>query len=693
MCSFFGRGLELSSETAYIVFLLWRFIVRNIFGYLFKITVFAFFCGSAVAQPNMLWSRHLYYAGQPTIMGACEMPGGGFAVVGIDSLEAAVQKVFVARLDSHGDTLWARVYGSSTFSRQATSVVVTGSGNLIVVGHTRTGSGTSSNSAMFMGVSADGDSLWTRTYFGGGQAKCNGAVAIDDTTFAAVGYRLGADQMHSDAWLVKFNAQGDTLWTRRYGGGDTDIGNKVLPGPSHGFLIAGQTRSTGLGDYDAWLITTDSMGVQQSAQTFGSTSYDAAFAITQGDSGLLMAGRMTEGNAPLGYVISVNPSGALRWARSITDNYGTQEFRGLVPRPGGGALCVGSAGTDANSTSPWIVQVNFDGQREQSWLLPETQCGLQGIIAVSDGGLLAFGSGREHAYRAGLLLRFPRAFGITGIVRSADTRQPLGEVHVQTFDGSRFAITNSSGRYTLDLAPGTYDLLISGECVSPDTIRSVTAVADTTIEVDFSARTPLYECPLSSVNVSVSNREPNTVPIWIYNYGSGSMDYSATVQSTIPARPWMSILNPSGVVAANDSIGVQLQISADTSETGLFDYVGSLTIRAHACNDSVTNVPVLVTVLDAVPRPAVAREFTLASAAPNPFNSATRISFTLPLRTQARITIFDLTGREVAVAADAVYAAGEHSVLFDGRNLATGVYFCRIDAAGSSRMKKMVLLK
>jgi hypothetical protein len=55
--------------------------------------------------------------------------------------------------------------------------------------------------------------------------------------------------------------------------------------------------------------------------------------------------------------------------------------------------------------------------------------------------------------------------------------------------------------------------------------------------------------------------------------------------------------------------------------------------------------------------------------------------------------VFDVLGREVAVLKDGLVEAGTHRVTFDGSNLASGIYFARLDAGKFSQTRKLMLLK
>ena len=85
--------------------------------------------------------------------------------------------------------------------------------------------------------------------------------------------------------------------------------------------------------------------------------------------------------------------------------------------------------------------------------------------------------------------------------------------------------------------------------------------------------------------------------------------------------------------------------------------------------------------------------FSLSQNYPNPFNPATRISFDLPRRTNARLDVFNILGQQVLTLIDEVLPPGSHTVEFDGRELASGVYLYRLKTADFTSTRKMVLLK
>jgi hypothetical protein len=83
----------------------------------------------------------------------------------------------------------------------------------------------------------------------------------------------------------------------------------------------------------------------------------------------------------------------------------------------------------------------------------------------------------------------------------------------------------------------------------------------------------------------------------------------------------------------------------------------------------------------------------ILSAYPNPFNPATRLSFTLPRAGHVTLTIYDLTGRAVTTLADEVMTAGNHDMTFDGSHLASGLYIAALKAGTQHTAQKIVLLR
>jgi photosystem II stability/assembly factor-like uncharacterized protein len=78
---------------------------------------------------------------------------------------------------------------------------------------------------------------------------------------------------------------------------------------------------------------------------------------------------------------------------------------------------------------------------------------------------------------------------------------------------------------------------------------------------------------------------------------------------------------------------------------------------------------------------------------PNPFNPSTEISFELYSAATVKLTIFDITGREIGLLVNGELAPSAYKFKWNGENYSSGIYFYRLDANGISQTKRMLLVK
>ena len=92
------------------------------------------------------------------------------------------------------------------------------------------------------------------------------------------------------------------------------------------------------------------------------------------------------------------------------------------------------------------------------------------------------------------------------------------------------------------------------------------------------------------------------------------------------------------------------------------------------------------------------KEFALGQNYPNPFNPTTVVRYDLAVAGRVRVHIYDVRGSLLTVLQDTDQAPGRYEVAWNGTDtrghrVASGVYFCRLNADGLSLTRKMVLLE
>ena len=202
-----------------------------------------------------------------------------------------------------------------------------------------------------------------------------------------------------------------------------------------------------------------------------------------------------------------------------------------------------------------------------------------------------------------------------------------------------------------------------------------------------------------TANAIAGNPAPSLTGISISRAGRGSqinvmLTGANFVQGVSTVSFGSSItVNSQSVVSANQivaNISISSVASVGTRDVSVTNAApgGGTALLANAFTID-TSVP---TGVDGSPG-GVPGDYVLCDAYPNPFNPSTRIVFSIPKRTQVKLNILDVLGREVALLVDDERAAGIYEVRCDAGSLPSGMYFYRLQAGEFLDTKRMILLK
>jgi hypothetical protein len=228
-----------------------------------------------------------------------ETSDGGYLVVGgAQSRRSSSQnEILVMKINSSGDLQWVRWLGDTIYQDQAYSVKRTSDGGYIVAG--RTGSYGSGNADIFlMKLDSSGNVVWARAYGSSGPDFGYDVQITSDGGFVVVGYYTSSGDTSSI--IVKTNSSGNVQWYRVLGGTRMDAFYSVVQTSDGGFIATGRTNSFGSGSADVFLTRFNSSGTLQWSKTYGGSQWDQASSINQtSDGGYVMLGRtrsFTAGN-------------------------------------------------------------------------------------------------------------------------------------------------------------------------------------------------------------------------------------------------------------------------------------------------------------------------------------------------------------------------------------------------------------
>ncbi|MCK4575365.1 hypothetical protein KAU34_03060, partial [candidate division WOR-3 bacterium] len=145
-----------------------------------------------------------------------------------------------------------------------------------------------------LNLSAQGpDTLWVRKYGGLDMDEAHSVQQTSDGGYIIVGMTKPFGVVKTlNVYLIKTDANGDTIWTKMFGGSNYDAGHSVQQTSDGGYIIAGMTISFGVDSGDVYLIKTNSFGDTLWTKTYGGVNFDCGYSVQQtSDGGYIIAGR------------------------------------------------------------------------------------------------------------------------------------------------------------------------------------------------------------------------------------------------------------------------------------------------------------------------------------------------------------------------------------------------------------------
>ncbi|MBU0507227.1 T9SS type A sorting domain-containing protein [bacterium] len=317
----------------------------------------------AFAQPpDSLWSRSFGGDMGEICWSILPAADGGFLMAGwTESYGAGDNDFWLLKTDANGDSLWSHAYGSEA-EDLGFAMCPAGDGGFLLAGYT---SVAGSPDFWIVKVDADGTPLWDHRYGGALDDRCWDVQPTTDGGYVLAGWTssFGAGG-GGDFWLLKINSEGDSLWSRTFGGSNIDYCYSVKQTTDGGFVLAGYTSSFGALNHDFWLVKTDANGDSLWSRTFGGPDQEDGRAVVQtSDGGYLITGwgqLLTPGNTNF-IAIRTDANGDSLWGRvyggELSDFCNT-----VIPVMGGGYVLAGRSYSFSNGLYDiWLLRISEDG--------------------------------------------------------------------------------------------------------------------------------------------------------------------------------------------------------------------------------------------------------------------------------------------------------------------------------------------
>lgn len=256
---------------------------------------------------------------------------------------------------------WAKSYGAD--KADGVNAVLELSDGMLVAGSTRS-FGSGENDCLILRIDAEGEIVWQYVYGGTANEYCTSLNRAGLDKYLAAGNTKSYGSGDSDGWILEFDGNGNILSQKTLGGDRKDYIAKGLPLSGGGVLVSGSTSSFGAGQFDAWLVRLYDDGQILWQKRCGGEGVEWVYdALETSDGGFVVVGETSssgEGKNDL-WILRLNNSGEIIWQRA----YGGPSYdwaRSVIETEDGVLLVAGTTFSfGSGQADVWVIKLSSTG--------------------------------------------------------------------------------------------------------------------------------------------------------------------------------------------------------------------------------------------------------------------------------------------------------------------------------------------
>ncbi len=564
---------------------------------------------------------------------------GGYIITGqTTSFGMGFYDVLLVNIDSIGDSVWTKVYGGVGFDA-GYSVQQTKDKGFIIAGETQS-FGAGNADVYLVKTYLNGDTMWTRAFGGLFNDIGYSVIQTKDQGFLVAGYTASFGAGNSDIYLIKTTPQGDTSWTKTFGGANQDICRSIQEAKVDGYVLVGETRSFGAGGSDVQLIKVDSNGAMIWNKVYGGALDDMGKVVQlTKDGGYIIAGETQSFGAGMYdlYLIKTDAAGDTAWTKTYGGS-NNEYCHSLIQTSDGGYLLQGETYSFGGGTvDAYLLKLNATGDT----LWTKTYGGIvddvgRSVVETQDKGFIVIGTTQNFG-----------AF--------------LDDIYLIRTDQVGNSGCNQYNTNTEVATPSTSvgsSIMIPSRGAFIDTPWTATGFAPFLTQVQcFACDTPIANFIYTDSQLTV-NFTDSSIFALSYRWDFGDGDTS-------------DLKTPSHA----------------------FDSSGTYNVCLIVTNNCDSNEYCTLVTVEFVNGIGELQPFsTTLMAYPNPYRSITTISYYLPESDLVELSVYDIVGNRISLIVNEEQQKGGYSYHFSASQLGypSGIYFLSLKTGTSIVSKKLI---
>jgi len=238
---------------------------------------------------NIIWEKTYGGILDDTPQKIIELSNSEFCIAATtESFGAGSRDIYMLWIDQNGNLLRDKTHGG---------IDVDGSAELLEIDHQEImlygytyNYGAGDRDLYLLKTNFNGDSLWSKTYGGSGYEESQAFSRLTDGGYLLCGHSSSTDPVHN-MYGVKTTIDGSQTWDANFGGANHDGGQALLVNTEGNYVFIGRTMSFGAGMRDALMVITDPNGQEISSQYFGGPLNDRIDELIEHNNFYYLAGQ------------------------------------------------------------------------------------------------------------------------------------------------------------------------------------------------------------------------------------------------------------------------------------------------------------------------------------------------------------------------------------------------------------------